>query len=69
MVEILYKSKNAIVIYKPQGIPSQSDPTGDKDALTLTSELLKSVGENASRLAAYSYLQEIKNMPGSSPST
>lgn len=48
MVEILYKSKNAIVIYKPQGIPSQSDPTGDKDALTLTSELLKSVGENAS---------------------
>ena len=48
MVEILYKSKNAIVIYKPAGIPSQGDPTGDKDALTLTSEILRELGENSS---------------------
>ena len=48
MVEILYKSKNAIVIYKPSGVPSQGDPTGDKDALTLTSEKLRENGENSS---------------------
>lgn len=48
MVEILYKSKNAIVIYKPAGIPSQSDPSGDKDAMTLTSEILREKGENDS---------------------
>lgn len=48
MVEILYKSKNAIVIYKPPGIPSQSDPTGDKDAMTLTSEKLSEMGESDS---------------------
>ena len=46
MVEILYKSKNAIVIYKEPGIPSQSDPSGDPDAMTLTSEHLRSIGEN-----------------------
>lgn len=43
--EILYKSKNAIVIYKPPLMPSQSDASGDKDALTLTAEILKSSGE------------------------
>ena len=48
MVEILYKSKNAVVIYKPSGIPSQADLTGDKDAMTLTSKMLKSFGENSS---------------------
>ena len=45
MIEILYKSKNVIVIYKPWGIPSQSDPSGDPDAMTLTAELLKANGE------------------------
>lgn len=43
--EILYKSHNAIVIYKPPMMPSQSDTSGDKDALTLTSEQLKAMGE------------------------
>ena len=47
-VEILYKSKNAVVIYKEPGIPSQSDPSGDPDAMTLTSEQLLSDGENHS---------------------
>ena len=46
MVEILYKSKNAVVIYKEPGVPSQSDPSGDPDAMTLTSEHLRSLGEN-----------------------
>lgn len=44
-LEILYKSKNAIVIYKPPLMPSQSDTSGDKDALTLTSDILKAMGE------------------------
>ena len=46
MVEILYKSKNAVVVYKEPGIPSQSDPSGDPDAMTLTSEHLRALGEN-----------------------
>ena len=46
MVEILYKTKNAVVIYKEPGIPSQSDPTGDPDAMALTSQELKALGEN-----------------------
>ena len=45
MVEILYKSKNAVVIYKPAGIPSQSDPSGDADAMTLTADKLRENGE------------------------
>lgn len=45
VVEILYESKNAVVIYKPPGVPSQSDPSGDPDAMTLTANELKSLGE------------------------
>lgn len=44
-MEIIYKSKNAVVISKPHGMPSQSDPTGDLDALKATSEYLCSKGE------------------------
>ena len=48
MVEMLYRSKNVVVIYKPAGIPSQSDPSGDPDAMTLTYEKLKALGESSS---------------------
>ncbi len=44
-MDILYKSKNAIVIYKEAGIPSQSDPSGDKDVMTLLKEELFSTGD------------------------
>ena len=47
MVEILYKTKNAVVIYKEPGTPSQSDPSGDPDAMTLTSQELKTLGEKS----------------------
>ena len=46
VIEILYKSRDAVVIYKPAGVPSQSDPSGDPDALNLTREKLRSLGEN-----------------------
>ena len=45
-MEILYKSKNAIVVYKEPFVPSQSDPSGDPDAMTLLSNELLSIGEN-----------------------
>ncbi len=45
MIEILYKDKNTVVINKPAGVPCESDPTGDADALTLTGEMLASLGE------------------------
>lgn len=47
-VKIVYKNENVIIINKPGGIPSQSDMSGDKDAMTLTSELLSMQGENSS---------------------
>ena len=43
--EILYISKNAIVIYKPPTMPSQSDLSGNEDAMTLTARILKEMGE------------------------
>ncbi len=45
MSDILYKSKNAIVIYKPAGLPTQADKSGDADAMTLLSNALISSGE------------------------
>ena len=44
-IKIVYKNRNVVIINKPAGIPSQSDPTGDKDAMTLTSQALASFGE------------------------
>ena len=44
--EIIYKDKNVVVIVKPVAMPSQSDPTGDMDAMTKTSEILTSLGES-----------------------
>ena len=46
MIEIVSKTKDYVVIYKPAGIPSQSDPTGDADAMTLCSQMLSELGED-----------------------
>ena len=46
-MEILYKDKNLIAINKPAGMPVQSDPTADKDALTLCGEMLSATGESS----------------------
>jgi 23S rRNA pseudouridine1911/1915/1917 synthase len=46
MIEIVSKTKDYVIIYKPAGIPSQSDPSGDKDAMTLCSEMLRHLGES-----------------------
>ena len=45
--KIVYKDANVIVIIKPVGMPSQSDPTGDPDAMSTTSELLRAKGEKS----------------------
>ena len=45
MIEIISKTKDYVIIYKPAGIPSQSDPGGDPDAMTLCSEILRDQGE------------------------
>lgn len=47
MIKIIGKTKDFVVIYKPPIIPSQPDPSGDKDAMTITSELLRSNGEDS----------------------
>ena len=44
-MEILYKSKTAIVINKPFGMPSQPDKSEDRDAMSETSRLLRECGE------------------------
>ena len=46
MIEIISKSKDYVIIYKPKGVPSQSDPSGDLDAMTACSALLRESGEN-----------------------
>lgn len=40
-MEIIYLSKNFCVINKPVGVPSQSDTTGDNDAMTMTATELR----------------------------
>jgi 23S rRNA pseudouridine1911/1915/1917 synthase len=45
-MEILYKSKNCIVINKPAGVPVEPDLSSDPDAMTLTSLALKENGES-----------------------
>lgn len=47
MTEIVYKSKNAVVIYKPAGVPTQPDPSGDADAMTATADALAALGESS----------------------
>lgn len=46
MIEIVTKTKDFVVIYKPVGVPSQSDPSGDADAMTLCSQMLRHSGED-----------------------
>ena len=45
MIEILKKTPELLFIYKPAGIPSQKDISGDDDAMTLASRELVSCGE------------------------
>ena len=46
MPKIIYKDKNAVAIIKPVGMPSQSDTTGDLDAMSATAKMLSEMGEN-----------------------
>lgn len=46
MIEIVFKCKDFVVVNKPSGMPSQSDPSGDLDAMSAASELLLSLGES-----------------------
>ena len=48
MLDIIKLTKNLVVVNKPAGVPSQSDASGDKDAITLTAEELVRRGENSS---------------------
>lgn len=47
VMEILYKSKDLIAVYKPPGIPSQQDLTGDVDIMSMCSETLRASGEKS----------------------
>lgn len=47
MVRIVEKRREYVIIYKPVGIPSQSDPSGDPDAMSITAELLSDLGESS----------------------
>ena len=47
MIEIVKKNREYVVIYKPAGVPSQPDPSGDPDAMSMTSELLSRLGEGS----------------------
>lgn len=46
MIEILYKCRDFIACVKPQGIPSQTDTSGDEDMTSLLKAYLSDLGEN-----------------------
>lgn len=45
MLDIMYKNKNLVVVYKPPGMPTQSDTSGDMDAMSMTRDELSRLGE------------------------
>jgi 23S rRNA pseudouridine1911/1915/1917 synthase len=45
MISIIFKNNNLVVIDKPIGMPTQSDTSGDPDAMSETSACLKNAGE------------------------
>ena len=45
MLDIIHIDRNIVAVKKPVGMPSQPDPTGAEDAMTLTSAALASRGE------------------------
>lgn len=45
MIEIVELKKEYVIVYKPAGVPSQSDKSGDKDAMLLCAEALAARGE------------------------
>lgn len=45
-MEILYMDKRLVAVNKPAGVPSQPDPTGAADAMTLASRALTERGED-----------------------
>lgn len=46
MIEVLHKTKELAIIYKPAGIPTQSDTSGDEDAMSITAKMLSDMGES-----------------------
>ncbi len=46
-IKIIYKDKNVIIVEKPIGMPSQSDPSGDKDLMSTVSEYLTEIGDTS----------------------
>lgn len=46
IIEPIYISKNAVAVIKPVGMPSQSDPSGDLDLMSATSDMLSARGED-----------------------
>ncbi len=47
-VKIIYKNKNVVIIEKLVGMPSQSDPSGDADAMSAAANALSGIGEQSS---------------------
>lgn len=46
MLKFVYKSKNAVVVYKPENIPSAPDKTGTPDLMSLCKKALIEMGES-----------------------
>lgn len=46
-MEVLFQNNDFLACVKPQGIPSQPDPSGDVDMTSLLSAHLKACGENS----------------------
>ena len=49
-MELIYKDKHLVAVFKPAGVPSQPDLSGDNDAMTIASSILKGEGEKNTEL-------------------
>ena len=45
-MEFLWSEKDFLIVRKPAGVPTQPDPSGDPDLLTLTAAALAERGED-----------------------
>jgi len=46
-MEIVFKTNDFLIVNKPPLVPSQPDPSGDSDAMTLASSMLEAMGESS----------------------
>ena len=56
-MRIVFKNRHVVIIDKPAGMPAQSDPTGDLDAMSAAEKELEALREELFGEAATDYVK------------